>query len=287
MKAFVPNYKLVTLNTLQETLNFIWEHKTDVRPFAGGTDLMVQYEAGFLPEKIYLNLMNLPELKGISFDKDCVKIGATTTYSDIIKNKQICSEFPLLEAAAKQTGAKAIQNRGTIGGNLCNASPAADTPPALLVYDAELELISVDGVRNLPIADFFLGYKKTAIKPNEIIKSVKIKKAQGFTHQIYHKVGTRKAQAISKICLALGVQLEKSKKVSKFKLALGSVGPTTILCQKIEKQMVGKTLDATSLKTAVSGLASEITPIDDIRSTGKYRLKVAQNLLQDFLEGMI
>ena len=149
MRAFIPSYQLVTPRSLSEALTIVASDGGDWKPFAGGTDLMVLLEAGKLPHKNYVNIWNLPELRGIAVTDDRVTLGALTTYTEIQNHEVLREEFPMLCQAAKETGGIAIQNRGTIGGNILNASPAADSPPALLAYDAELELVSKTGSRRI------------------------------------------------------------------------------------------------------------------------------------------
>jgi len=177
------------------------------KPFAGGTDLMVLFEAGKLAHKRFVSIWNLPELRGISESPEALTIGAASTYADIRRHPTIARQFPLLQRAAAETGSIATQNRGTLGGNIANASPAADSPPALLVYDAELEIISARGARWLPYHGFWSGYKKIHLQSDELIRTIRLPRSFGDWKQYYRKVGTRRAQAIS----ASGEGLNNSK----------------------------------------------------------------------------
>ncbi|MGE5815231.1 MAG: FAD binding domain-containing protein, partial [Acidobacteriota bacterium] len=179
MRGFLPAYELREAASLEEALGLLASEHGAWRPFAGGTDLMVLLESGVLPRGRYLSIWNLRELRGITADKGELSIGALTTYSDVRASALLEHEFPLLGRAARETGGIAIQNRGTIGGNIANASPAADTPPALLVYDAELELGSVRGTRRVPYSSFHRGYKQIDLAPDELI--VKIVLPRGRT----------------------------------------------------------------------------------------------------------
>jgi CO/xanthine dehydrogenase FAD-binding subunit len=266
--------------SLSEVLKTMQAEPGIWQPFAGGTDLMVVLEAGQLKHKKYLNIWKLPELRGITETKDRVTIGATTTYSETREHPLLAREFPMLGHAARETGAIAIQNRGTIGGNIANASPAADTPPALLAYAAEIELISTAGTRVLPYSDFHQGYKKTALRAGELVYRVHLPRAAPGTIHYYRKVGTRKAQAISKVCFA-GVLEMNGDTVREVRIALGSIAATPFRCQKTEAALRGRKID---IKAARAELEREISPIDDIRSTGEYRKHVAGNLLEEFLE---
>ena len=164
MRAFVPTYQLISPANLSEALDVLARDQGVWHPFAGGTDLMVLLEAGKLPHKNYLNIWNLSELRGIEINDSQVTLGALTTYTEIQDNETLRAEFPMLCQAASETGGLAIQNRGTMGGNIVNASPAADSPPALLAYDAELELVSAKGARTIPYHSFHTGYKEMDIR---------------------------------------------------------------------------------------------------------------------------
>jgi CO/xanthine dehydrogenase FAD-binding subunit len=282
MRAFIPNYQLVSPASLSEALDVLARDEGAWRPFAGGTDLMVLLESGKLPHKNYVNIWNLPELRGIEVTDRLVMLGALTTYTEIQDHETLRAEFPMLCQAASETGGLAIQNRGTIGGNIVNASPAADSPPALLAYDAELELLSVKGSRTIPYHSFHTGYKQMDIRPAELLRAVHLRRAsKGLTHY-YRKVGTRKAQAISKVCFA-GVARMNGGQIGDVRIALGSVAPIPIRCFQTETSLRGQTISAGTIAAAKSALAAEIAPIDDLRSTRDYRLRVSINLLEDFV----
>ena len=252
------------------------------QPFAGGTDLMVLLEAGRLPDAHYVNLWGLPGLRRIQEQDDRLVLGALTTYTDIRRSAPVARDYPMLAAAAAETGGVATQNRGTIGGNIANASPAADSPPALLVYDAELDLQSRDGVRRVPYDRFHTGYKKMTLARGEIIARVLLPRRGAGWRDYYRKVGPRRAQAISKVCMAASIRMDGSS-VSDIRIALGSVAPFVTRCRSTEDVLRRRTIDDRSLADATAALAKDISPIDDIRSTAEYRLRVAQNLLKDFL----
>jgi CO/xanthine dehydrogenase FAD-binding subunit len=252
------------------------------KPFAGGTDLMVLFEAGKLAHKRFLSIWNLRELRGISESPEAVTIGAATTYADIRRHPAIAREFPLLQRAAAETGSVATQNRGTLGGNIANASPAADSPPALMIYDAELELVSARGSRWIPYANFHRGYKQMDLRPDELIRNIRLPRLRGGWKQRYHKVGTRRAQAISKVCFAAAIDLD-GRTVRDVRIALGSVAPIPFRAAAAENLLRGQTLDSDLIRAAGDALAAEIAPIDDFRSTSRYRRRVAKNLILDFL----
>ncbi len=280
MRAFIPKYQLVTPTSFSDALGLL-EHGA-WKPFAGGTDLMVLLEAGKLPHKNYVNIWNLHELRGVDVTDNQITLGALTTYTDVQHHPVLSAEFPMLGQAAKETGGIAIQNRGTLGGNIVNASPAADSPPALLVYDAELELISKNGARIIPYSKFHTGYKQMDIRADELLRAIRLPRTPQSLIHYYRKVGTRKAQAISKVCFAAIGRVEGAK-IAEIRIALGSVAPIPIRCLQTERALQGQRLTDETISVATSALAAEISPIDDIRSTKDYRLRVSQNLLQDFL----
>lgn len=283
MRAYVPNYQLISPGSLSEALDVLAQNDGAWKPFAGGTDLMVLLEAGKLPHKNYVNIWNLPELRGIEITDNHITLGALTTYTEVQANEVLREEFPMLCQAASETGGLAIQNRGTLGGNIVNASPAADSPPALLVYDAELELISKEGSRRIPYSKFHIGYKQMDIRPGELLRAIRLPRSSTQRTYYYRKVGTRRAQAISKVCFAAVARMDGNQ-IDEVRIALGSVAPIPIRCAQTENALLGKVIDANTLDAARAALTKDISPIDDLRSTRDYRLRVSLNLLADFLQ---
>ena len=285
MRAFIPNYQLTTPASLADTLALLESEPGVWKPFAGGTDLMVLLEAGKLAHHNYVNIWGLSELRGIGTTDTHVTLGALTTYTEVQSNPILRHEFPMLCQAASETGGLAIQNRGTLGGNIVNASPAADSPPALLAYDAEIELVSARGSRWLPYHGFHTGYKQMHIDPDELLARIRLpRNTAGLTHY-YRKVGTRKAQAISKVCFAAVGQTADGKIVNT-RIVVGSVAPIVVRCVQTEIMLRGQKPDEQTVESACASLLREISPIDDIRSTARYRLQVAKNLLADFLTAL-
>jgi CO/xanthine dehydrogenase FAD-binding subunit len=282
MRSYVPQYELKTPRALDEALVLLARAPGRWRPFAGGTDLMVLLEAGILPHRNYLNIRDLKELRGITVTETHVTLGALTTYTEVQDTAILGVEFPMLCQAASETGGLAIQNRGTLGGNIVNASPAADSPPALLAYDAELELVSTQGARWLPYQGFHTGYKQMTLRPDELLARIRLPRSTFGLRQYYRKVGTRRAQAISKVCVAAVARMNDDQ-IADVRLAFGSVAPIPIRCVRTETVLREQRLDQGLISEAKAELAREIAPIDDIRSTRDYRLRVALNLLADFL----
>ena len=282
MRAFVPSYNLISPSSLHDALDLLAQNDSAWKPFAGGTDLMVLLEAGKLAHKNYINVWNLKELHGVEVTDEQVTVGALTTYTEVQNHPVLREEFPMLCQAANETGGIAIQNRGTLGGNIVNASPAADSPPALLAYDAELELVSKVASRRIPYAQFHIQYKQMDIRPDELLRGIRLpRNTRSLTHY-YRKVGTRKAQAISKTCIAAVGRVSEAR-IADARIALGSVAPIPLRAVKTEAAINGKSVDDETVELAKRTLAGEISPIDDLRSTRDYRLQVSLNLLEDFL----
>jgi len=285
VRAYLPDYELRAPRDLGAALALLAQEPGAWKPFAGGTDLMVLLEAGKLPHKRFLSLWRLSELRGITVSAEAVALGALTTYSQILREPLLQQEFPLLCRAAQETGGVATQNRGTLAGNIANASPAADSPPALLAYDAELEIVCARGSRRRPYHGFHGGYKQMDLAPDELIARIHLPRKPGARRHYYRKVGTRKAQAISKVVLAGTAEVENGA-IRDIRIALGSVAPTVLRCAKTEELLRGRRPDREAVAAARAALAGEIAPIDDFRSTARYRLRVSQNLLEEFLRSL-
>jgi CO/xanthine dehydrogenase FAD-binding subunit len=282
VRAFIPEYQLTTPASLADALALLKNEPGVWKPFAGGTDLMVLLEAGKLPHRNYINIWGLHELRGIDATDSHVTLGALTTYTEVQAHPVLRSEFPMLCQAASETGGLAIQNRGTLGGNIINASPAADSPPALLAYDADIELVSSAGARWVPYHGFHTGYKQMQFGADELLARIRLpRNPAGATHY-YRKVGTRKAQAISKVCLAATGRMNDGQ-IDDARIALGSVAPIVVRCVQTENALRGRKPDAETIASACDALVREISPIDDIRSSADYRLQVTKNLLTDFV----
>jgi len=286
MRAYVPEYDLVVPENLDETLRLISREPGMWRPIAGGTDLMVLFEAGKLPHRNLVSLSNLPALRGITASETHVTLGALTTYTELQRSELMRREFPLLVKAASWTGAVATQNRGTLAGNIANGSPAADSPPALLAYDAEIGLLSERGPRWVRYQRFHTGYKKNVMEPDEIIGHISLPRKTSGCAQYLRKVGTRKAQAIAKVALA-GLVKTNNGTIERMRIALGSVAPMPIRCMATEALLTGRVLDRQTIEEAKRAIVDEIAPISDIRSTAEYRLRVTVNLLDDFLGSLV
>jgi CO/xanthine dehydrogenase FAD-binding subunit len=241
-------------------------------PMAGCTDLFVSLNFGTLKDTRFLDLWRLQSLRAIEAQRGVLTIGALATFTDIMRSPLVRARLPMLAAAAREVGGVQIQNRGTIGGNVANASPAGDTLPVLAAADATVVLQSADGARRVPFGAFYTGYRATVRRPDELIVAFQIGPIRG--RQWFRKVGTRAAQAISKVVMA-GVVDRRSTRI-----ALGSVAPTVVRASRTEAALAA----GASLASAQQTLMEEIAPIDDVRSTAEYRRRVAANLLARLLE---
>ena len=238
-------------------------------PIAGATDLYVALNFGTLVPRKFVDIWGVKELRGISTRGDTLVIRALTTYTDIMKSMDVARRLPILAQASRLVGGPQIQNRGTIGGNIANASPAGDSLPVFAAADAIVVLRNVDGERRVPFNEFYTGYRATVMQPDELIVAVEVPPVDG--RQWFRKVGTRQAQAISKIVVA-------GLRGSTTRIAYGSVAPTVVRPRETEKVLT----DGGSIDDAAAMLAREIAPIDDLRSTADYRRQVSVNLLRRF-----
>ncbi len=289
MRARPSEYELVAPGKLTAVLELLASEPGVWMPIAGGTELMVQYGAGRLGARKLVSLWGLPELRRIENTAGELLIGAGCTYTDLRRHPQVTLEFPLLARAASWTGSIANQNRGTLGGNIVNASPAADSLPALMVYEAELLLVSARGTRRVPYVEFHTGYKQTRLAADEIISAIALRPRFGDYYSYSRKVGTRNAQAIAKLCLA-GLGIVSDNKIEDVRLAIGSMAVTPLRLRRTEEVLLGQpfapALHPALIREARRALEAEVAPIDDIRSSAAYRLHVSGNLLQEFLEGL-
>jgi len=282
MRSYPADYELVTPGSLDAVLRLLSDEPGQWTPIAGGTEIMVLYGAGKLAARKLVSISPLPELCEIVEDESSISIGGGCSFAQIRRHTGIQKHFPLLAKCASWIGGIANQNRGTIGGNLANASPAADSSPGLFAYAAEIELISVRGTRRIPYEQFHLGYKKTALAADELIRAVYLCKRPTDSFCYARKVGTRNAQAISKICVAATGKLRDGR-VEEIRIGMGSVAPVPLRLTATERVVLGGALNDATIAEARRALLSEAAPIDDIRSTASYRKLVAGNLLEELL----
>ncbi len=268
MRTAVSTLELLEPKTLATALRMMRDDGP-LTPLAGCTDLYVAMNFGTMPSRRYIDLSRLGPLRRIRMEGDALVIGSGATYTEIIGSRQVRKRLPMLVSAAREIGGPQIQNRGTLGGNIANGSPAGDSLPVLAAAEATLVLTSAGGERRVPFAGFYTGYRKSVLRPDELITAIEIAPLEGT--QWFRKVGTRAAQAISRIVMA-AIRSDKPR------IALGSVAPTVVRLPKTEAALAaGK-----SIADAKQVLLGEISPIDDVRSTAAYRRQVAANLLEKF-----
>ena len=287
MRSDPADYELIAPGNLRAVVSLLADEPGKWLPIAGGTDVMVQYAAGKLPARKLISIWNLPELRAIEISPEEIRIGAGCSYTELREHNVIAQEFPLLACAARWTGGIANQNRGTLGGNIVNASPAADSLPALMVYEAELILVSRRGERRVPYVDFHTDYKKMKLAPEELIRAICL--GRRFSNYLHYarKVGARDAQAISKVCVAALGRLRggvTGSVIDDVRIALGSVAPVPLRLTEVERIAKGKPVEPELVQWTRKMTSAAIQPIDDIRSTARYRSAVAGNLVAEFLQ---
>lgn len=269
MRTPLAPLTLLEPKNLRDALRILRIEQSKVVPIAGCTDVFVALNAGTEHQTRFLNLWHLSELRGIGLRGDLLSIGALSTYTELMRSPLVQARLPILCAASREVGGRQVQNRGTLGGNIANASPAGDTLPVLAVADATVVLRSEDGTRRVPFTRFYVDYRKSVMRPDELVISVEIPPVEG--EQWFRKVGTRAAQAISKVVMA-------AVRGPQPRVAVGSVASTVLRLGRTEAILAaGGTIEA-----ACAALSQEIAPIDDLRSTAAYRHQVAKNLLVRF-----
>ena len=286
MRGNAAEHDLVAPGSLTAVLDLIASSPGQWTPIAGGTELMVAFAAGRLSASKLVSLWGVQELRFIESRPDEVVIGAGTTFSDLRADAMIAFEFPLLDKASSWIGAIANQTRATLGGNLVNGSPAADSSPALLVYDAEVELVSVRGKRRMPYCGFHTGYKQNAMTADELMLAVHLPRRFSQHRQYLRKVGTRRAMAISKVALGATARW-KDGVIEEVRVAAASLAPFPARLRNTEAELSGKTVNDDVIASARRCLLAEAQPIDDIRSNAQYRKYVGANLLEEFLVSLM
>jgi CO/xanthine dehydrogenase FAD-binding subunit len=269
MNSSIRDRTLLQPKSLGDALKMLRD-EGPLTPLAGCTDLYVALNFGTLRDTRFLDIWRLEDLRTIRAARGVLAIGALTTFTELVRSPIVRKRLPMLAAAAREIGGVQIQNRGTIGGNVVNASPAGDTLPVLAAADAIVVLQSAEGIRRVPFAAFYTGYRQTVRRSDELVTAIEIAAVRG--RQFFRKVGTRAAQAISKVVMA-GVAGESPR------IAFGSVAPTVIRATRTEAALARRV----PLDEAQRVLAAELSPIDDLRSTADYRRTVAVNLLARFI----
>ncbi len=269
--------------SLAEALRVLRDAPPDTALLAGGTDLMVELATGRTRPERVIDLWAVDELRGIEQDQGGVRIGSLTTCAALVRSPLVRQRADILALAADEVGAEQIKSRATLGGNLGTASPAADLNPVLFVLDACVRLVSAAGQRELAAVDFVMGYRANARRSDELIESIWIPARPTVERRAFRKVGTRRAQSIAKVVVALAVSVEEGH-VARVRGSAGSVGPSTVMLPALERELVGAEPDAERVLAASRAAAREdCTPVDDVRSSAAYRRVVLQRLLASML----
>jgi len=286
MKSPLSTYELLRPKSLDEALTLM-NGRQRPTPIAGGTDLFVYLNAGTPPATArYLDVSRLAVLQHVLVAPRTLTIGGGVTFRTIREHAEIRKRFPSLAAAAAEVGAWQIQNRATIAGNIANASPAGDSLPVLLAHDATVHVRSASGTREIPFAALYRGYRQLALEPNELITAVSLPTPPSRGRAFFRKVGTRRAQSISKVVFAGFIGFAVDRSVSYVRLAYGSMAATPARAKGAEAALLGSHLEPAAIAKARAALATDFTPIDDVRSERDYRAMVAGNVLEQFARSL-
>jgi len=281
----VPRQGYFAPRKIEEALEILSKQEKEIKVIAGGTDLLIQYYDRLYEINGWLDLKNIKELQEIKIHQNQMEIGAMVTHAQLEKSAEIKKYFPVLGKAAADIGSPQIRSRGTIGGNIINASPAGDLLAPLMAYDAQFRLLSTKGEKIVPAEEFFIGPKQTIIKPEQLLTQIVLPLPKKKTYGCWVKIGKRKALIIATITLALVVEMaEDNKTVKEVRTCLGSVAPTPIEIKEIKNKIVGKNFNQLDFNQLGQIVEDKISPIDDIRGTREYRKDVAKNIMINALE---
>ena len=270
----LPKFSLLTPQTLDEALEFAGQLGDRARFLAGGTDLLVKMKIGTVEPEILIGIKKIRELRTISYDRESgLAIGALATYRDLFQSPAISAPYAILHDVTYVFANEQLLNMGTVGGNICNASPAGDLIPPLLVLGAFAELLSPAGARSVSLVDFFVGPGKTVLRPGELLSRITVPVLAADVVGSFLRI-TRTAEDLAKVSAAAVLAVREGV-FADVRLALGAVAPTVIRLPKIEAYLEGRPADEGTIETAASMVAELISPITDLRSTANYRTKVA------------
>lgn len=278
-----PGY--VAPQKIEEVLEILSKYGKEIKIIAGGTDLLVQYYDRLYEVSAWLDLKNIEELKGIKIDQNQIEIGAMATHTQLESSADIKRYYPVLSQAAADIGSPQIRNRGTIGGNIVNASPAGDLLPALIAYRAQFKLLFNKKEVLIPAENFFIGPKKTILKPEQLLSKIIIPIPEQNTYSSWIKIGKRKALIVATVSLALVISMAEDNKIIKeVKVCLGSVAPTPFEIMEIREKMIGRQFNQLDFNELGQLVEDRISPIDDIRGTKEYRQDVTKNIMINALK---
>jgi len=281
----VPCQEYFAPQKIEEALEILSREGKEIKVIAGGTDLLVQYYDRLYEVNGWLDLRNVKELKEIKIYENKIEIGAMVTHTQLEKSEDIKKYFPILSQAAADIGSPQIRNRGTIGGNIVNASPAGDLLPPLIAYKAKFKLLFSKDESIIPAEEFFIGPKETILKPEQLLAQIVLPLPNKRTYSSWIKIGKRKAVIIATITIALVVEVDEDNKIIKdVRTCLGSVAPTPIEIKEIRAKMIGKKFNQLNFDQLGQLVEDKISPIDDIRGTKEYRRDVAKKIIINALE---
>jgi CO/xanthine dehydrogenase FAD-binding subunit len=280
--------EVVSPKTLNDALSVLHDRSDEIKPIAGGTDAIIQAKEASLQTKRFLDISSLPELRYIRREGSVIRIGALSTYSDIIESPMLNSSCRMLVEASRKIGSLQIQNRATIGGNLGNASPAGDTIPPLYVLDANVKVQSHENARLVPIEKFFLGYRKTDLKADEIITEISFEAVEKPYDGTFLKLGLREGHFISLVSLAIRAKwAPEGDRFSDVSVALGAVGPVVLRARRCEEYLKNRILADDTIWSAGKIASDESSPISDLRASANYRRAVIPSLLYKAVDNLI
>ncbi len=280
-RLLLNDFEYFEPETISEVITLLAKHGKDAKLIAGGTDLLVDMKKGKISPKYLINLMKIPELSHITDDRGGLRIGATTTFREIAESRLIEKKYPLLSEAAQAMPAAQIRNMATIGGNICNAIPSADIPPALVALDAKVRTVGRKGKRSLPLEEFLVDVRKTALKSDEILTEVYAQSPPARSGAAFLKLG-RTAEDLSTLNVAVRVTLDKSGACKDARVVVGGgVGPTLIRSKKAEALLKGKILKAPIIEKAAQAASAELKPRPtSIRASPSYKIEVCKVLVK-------
>ncbi len=261
----------------------ILDGEPEAAVYAGGTDLIVRMGTGRPDPPSLVCLERMESWRGVREESGALWLGACTTFSELLRSGDVCGRLPLLAAAVATLGSPQVRNMGTLGGNICTASPAGDSLPPLYVMDAAVELQSSRGTRRMPIREFITGPGRTQLQRGEVLTGVRVGIPQGFQVHRFEKVGQRKALACAISSMAALLKLSGDGAVSEGRIAWGSVGPTVVVSAEVEGFLRGRKVTPATVEEAAALAERAVAPIDDVRGSAAYRRQVAGNLLRKLL----
>lgn len=273
--------------SLMEVLEILRDRGEEITVVAGATDLLTNMKLGLVHPRALIDVTRIEEFGGIFLVDGAIEIGAGATFAAIASNPSVAEHLPALATAASRVGAAAIQNRATLGGNLISASPAADAPPVLMALDATVLLAAASGMREIAVSSFFSAYRKTVRRPDELLLKVRIPMPEDRVRQAFYKVGTRRAQSISKVVVACLAHVGRDNLLARVRMVAGSVAPTAIVLEQTQDYLEGRKLTREVAGQAGRMASREIRPIDDVRSTAGYRRATTGRLVSRFLQDLM